>query len=199
MTGNALRQRLFGRVRPLAVAGVIALAGGAAAAYAAVALSQPDESGVFHGCYHRSSGSIRLLTDARPTCGRNEVAISWSEIGPAGPPGAAPLTVGIDAFGNRQAGTASVTVAHPTAGKYIVAFNDPSKLGSRGTIECATLASLSRGMSGAFNSEQFDAPPGEISTFPGFGASGVANQVVVNTYTSAGSPVDQAFWLALFC
>ena len=110
-----------------------------------------------------------------------------------------PLTVGVDSFGNHQAGTADVTVQHPATGKYIVTFNDPQSLSARGTIECATLATLSRGMSGAFNSQLFDAPSGQIGTFPGFTVPAVANQVVVNTYDDAGIPADQSFWLVLFC
>lgn len=111
----------------------------------------------------------------------------------------APLTVGVDSFGNRQAGTAEVTIEHPGPGKYIVTFTDLHLLSPRGTIECATLATLSRGMSGAFNSHVFSAPPGQIATFPGFTVPSVADQVVVNTYDSDGSPLDQGFWLALFC
>jgi hypothetical protein len=188
------------RARHLLIVGLLALPSvGAVAAYAATA-AQPDQGGVFRGCYQSSSGNVRLLTGARPQCGISEVAIEWSQTGPAGPPGPAPLTVGVDAFGNRQAGTADVSVSHPAAGKYVVTFNDPSKLSARGTIACATLATLSRGMTGAFNSQLFDAPPGEISTFPGFGAHfPLADQVVVNTYSGAGTPADQPFWLALFC
>jgi len=110
-----------------------------------------------------------------------------------------PLTVGVDSFGNQQAGTADVTIAHPSTGKYIVTFTDLHLLSARGTIECATVATLSRGMSGAFNSAQFNAPAGEIGTYPGFVDPAVADQVVVNTYDSAGLPVDQGFWLVLFC
>src|SRR5574337_802419 len=72
----------------------------------------------------------------------------------------APLTVGVDSFGNHQAGTDGVTIEHPSTGKYIVTFTDLRQLSARGTIECATVATLSRGMSGAFNSHLFDAPSG---------------------------------------
>ena len=111
----------------------------------------------------------------------------------------APLTVGVDSFGNRQAGTAEVTIEHPSTGKYIVTFADLHRLSARGTIECATVATLSRGMSGAFNSQVFNAPSGQIGTFPGFTVPAVADQVVVNTYDNQANPADQSFWLALFC
>jgi hypothetical protein len=111
----------------------------------------------------------------------------------------APLTVGVDSFGNHQAGTADVTIEHPSAGKFIVTFTDLDLLTARGTIECATVATLSRGMSGAFNSHVFNAPSGQIGTFPGFTVPAVANQVVVNTYDADGNPFDQSFWLVLFC
>ncbi len=110
-----------------------------------------------------------------------------------------PLTVGVDSFGNHQAGTAEVTIEHPSTGKYIVTFTDLHLLSARGTIECATVATLSRGMSGAFNSNLFNAPLGQIGTFPGFTVPAVADQVVVNTYDGAGNPFDQSFWLVLFC
>lgn len=110
-----------------------------------------------------------------------------------------PLTVGVDSFGNHQGGNADVTIDHPIVGKYIVTFNDLSALSPRGTIECATLATLSRGMSGAFNSALFDAPSGQIGTYPGFAVPSLADQVVVSTYDHDGVALDQSFWLALFC
>lgn len=111
----------------------------------------------------------------------------------------APLTVGVDSFGTHQAGTADVTIQHPAVGKYIITFTDLDVLSARGTIECATVATLSRGMSGAFNSHLFSAPSGQIGTFPGFADPAVADQVVVNTYDAAGNPLDQSFWLVLLC
>jgi opacity protein-like surface antigen len=184
----------FGRTRLLVAAGGLAAALcalGGVAAYAAV--SQPAQHGVFNGCYQRQSGLVRLLTNQRPRCGKHEVAIEWNQ-------GGSPLTVGVDSFGNHASGTADVSVAHPKTGKYVITFNDQSQLSARGTIDCAATATLSRGMSGAFNSDLFDAPPGEISTFPGFGANfPTADQVVVNTYDSAGNPHDQSFWLVLNC
>src|SRR5262249_37218785 len=110
-----------------------------------------------------------------------------------------PLTVGVDSFGNHQAGTADVTIEHPSTGKYIVTFADLHLLSARGTIECATVATLWRGISGAFISALYNAPSGQIGTFPAFTVAAVADQVVVNKYDSAGSPLDQSFWLVLFC
>src|SRR5262249_40618049 len=106
----------------------------------------------------------------------------------------------VDSFGNRQAGNAVVTIDHsPGTGKYIITFADPTLLSPRGTIECATIATLSKGMSGAFNSQVFNAPAGQIGTFPGFTNLTVADQVVVNTYDSVGNALDQSFWLVLLC
>lgn len=167
----------------------------------------PSSDGVIGGCYSNETGILRVVDrEAGARCRGGETALDWSDVGPPGPqgppgdPGESALTVGVDAFGNHVTGTADVTITHPHPGKYVVTFNDPSSLSPRGTIECATVATLSRGMSGAFNSDLFDAPPGEISTFPGFGANfPLVDQVVVNTYGSAGDPVDQPFWLVLFC
>jgi len=188
-TGRTLRRARLS----LAVGGLAAVLSvlGGVAAYAAA--SEPEQGAVYHGCFQRHTGSVRLLTIRRPRCRGNEVALSWSQ-------GGSPLSVGVDSFGNHASGTADVSVDHPKTGKYVVTFNDQSQLSDRGTIDCATTATLSRGMSGAFNSDSFDAPPGEISTFPGFGANFPdADQVVVNTYDSAGHPQDEAFWLVLDC
>jgi hypothetical protein len=130
------------------------------------------------------------------------------DTGPTGPPGptgspgatgAIPLTVAVDSFGNNPGGNAAVSISHPATGKYIVTFLDRSKLSSRGTIQCATIATLSRGMSGVYNSALMDAPPGEISTLPAGGPTMWPDQVVVSTYSSTGTPMDQSFWLVLFC
>lgn len=158
----------------------------------AVERAQPDADGTLTACYGAGAGQLRLRTDDHPECRTNEREVEWSATSPR-----APLTVGVDSFGNRAAGTADATVAHPATGKYVVTFGGP--LPARGTIECATLATLSRGMSGAFNASVFDAPPGEISTFPAFTDLASANQVVVSTYDSAGGAKDQSFWLVLHC
>ena len=50
--------------------------------------SIPDSGGVFHGCYARSGGQLRLIdtsTDAR--CSKNEIPIDWNQRGPHGDPG----------------------------------------------------------------------------------------------------------------
>src|SRR4051812_43672488 len=50
--------------------------------------SVPDPSGVIHGCYLKSLGSVRIIdTDTDQHCTRLEAAITWNQTGPAGVPG----------------------------------------------------------------------------------------------------------------
>jgi hypothetical protein len=48
----------------------------------------PDGGGVFHGCYDKHSGGLRLIDpSAGQHCKRDETAVSWNQTGPAGPQG----------------------------------------------------------------------------------------------------------------
>src|SRR4051794_34150982 len=42
---------------------------------------------VYHGCYNKKTGVLRMLTRVAPRCTRNEVGISWNQTGPQGLPG----------------------------------------------------------------------------------------------------------------
>ena len=57
---------------------LVLLAGGVAVA------SIPDGSGVFHGCYNKKSGQLRIIDSPSASCRHNEIAISWSQTGPPG-------------------------------------------------------------------------------------------------------------------
>lgn len=72
------------RVVPALGAIIVALVvvGGAAAA------SIPDGAGVFHACYNKFNGALRLISNTS-TCATNEVAVQWNQAGPTGPPGPA--------------------------------------------------------------------------------------------------------------
>jgi len=48
--------------------------------------SIPDSSGVFHACYKKHHGQLRLVESASD-CRPSEKATSWSQTGPPGPPG----------------------------------------------------------------------------------------------------------------
>jgi hypothetical protein len=79
------RPRWF--VMAAGVVGMFAVAGGMA--YATI----PDASGVIHGCYTKPStsgtpGALRVI-DTGQHCLATEVAISWSQTGPAGAVGPA--------------------------------------------------------------------------------------------------------------
>ena len=74
-------------VLALGVVGMFAVAGGMA--YATI----PDASGVIHGCYTKSTspgtpGALRVI-DTGQHCLASEIALSWSQQGPAGAAGAA--------------------------------------------------------------------------------------------------------------
>ena len=49
-------------------------------AYASI----PDSSGVFHACYKKVGGQLRLV-DSASQCNPSELATQWSQIGPSGP------------------------------------------------------------------------------------------------------------------
>jgi hypothetical protein len=55
--------------------------------------SIPDANGVLHGCYTKSTGTIRVIDDSVTTCKSGETSMSWNIAGPQGPQGA-PGTAG---------------------------------------------------------------------------------------------------------
>jgi hypothetical protein len=70
---------------PLLAVAALAVAGGVA--YATIR----DDDGIFHACVKRTNGMIRLIHPGNrgwiDDCKRNERAVSWNQIGPAGPTG----------------------------------------------------------------------------------------------------------------
>jgi hypothetical protein len=87
MVGTARRSRAVRVVAAAATAGVLAVAGfGVASALSPN--SVPDASGVYHGCYAKSGGALRLIdTGAGQSCNTNEVAVTWNKTGQKGPQG----------------------------------------------------------------------------------------------------------------
>ena len=72
-----------GRSFVLGLVGGVFLAGGVAA-FAAI----PDSGGVIHGCYQKNVGNLRVIdSDDGDKCRPSEIAIQWSQTGPAGPVG----------------------------------------------------------------------------------------------------------------
>jgi hypothetical protein len=71
----------FGR-RGIAVMVVLAALVAAGVAYGSI----PDSSGVIHGCYLKSGGSLRVI-DSASKCSSNETSLNWNQQGPAGPQG----------------------------------------------------------------------------------------------------------------
>jgi hypothetical protein len=66
----------------LAIAGALLVAGGIA--YATI----PDASGVSHGCYNKTQGSLRIIdSDKAQTCSNGEAPRDWNQTGPQRPAG----------------------------------------------------------------------------------------------------------------
>jgi hypothetical protein len=73
----------------IAIGSTVAVFGGGAVAWAAVAPSIPGPDGVIHSCYNASgnpAGSLRVI-DAAANCGKNEKALNFNQTGPQGPQG----------------------------------------------------------------------------------------------------------------
>jgi hypothetical protein len=63
---------------------VVTVAAGTGIAVASI----PSGSRVFHGCYAKSTGALRLIDpSAHQRCRRGELAVSWQQAGPSGPQG----------------------------------------------------------------------------------------------------------------
>src|SRR5512140_3773448 len=49
--------------------------------------SNPDASGVIHGCYNSINGTQRIIDTAVASCKIGETPIQWNQTGPQGPQG----------------------------------------------------------------------------------------------------------------
>jgi hypothetical protein len=66
------------------LAGGLAVVAGAGIGLASI----PSSTGVFHGCYVKASGALRLIDPAaHQHCKRGELAVSWNQAGQRGPKG----------------------------------------------------------------------------------------------------------------
>src|SRR5882672_5639517 len=93
----------------LAVA-VLAIAAGVA--YATV----PDSNGVINACYKTQNGQLRVIDSG--SCHPSETSLSWSQTGPAGPPGPAgddstkTVAGAVNPDGTSQLATDDFTMTH---------------------------------------------------------------------------------------
>lgn len=83
MPGTATGMRGRGLFVTLAAAVAAALVAGGVA-YATI----PDSSGVIHGCYQKSGGSLSVIDATVTTCAKSQTELDWNVQGPAGPQGA---------------------------------------------------------------------------------------------------------------
>jgi uncharacterized protein YjbI with pentapeptide repeats len=82
---RSIIRRVARRPLLLATASVAAALAMTTAAFAGMPMRIPDANGVIHGCYGKSSGSLRV-TDS--SCNKGEKALSWNRRGPKGDTGA---------------------------------------------------------------------------------------------------------------
>jgi len=68
-----------------AFTGIAAFAVACAIAHAAI----PEPSGVIHGCYVKTNGSLRVIDPSSAKCSPNEIPIAWNQAGQEGPAGPA--------------------------------------------------------------------------------------------------------------
>jgi hypothetical protein len=66
-------------------AAVVAFAAVGGIAYATI----PDSGAVIHGCYTKSTGTIRVIDSSVTNCKSGETSLNWNQTGPAGPLGPA--------------------------------------------------------------------------------------------------------------
>src|SRR4051812_23167452 len=69
------------------------------------AASIPDANGLFHACYQKSSGGMRIIDTAVDSCRNTETEVTWSQKGPAGQPGAPGQAGPSDAYVKDQKGS----------------------------------------------------------------------------------------------
>jgi hypothetical protein len=90
----------------LTLAGVAAVFVAAGIAHATI----PDANGVIHGCYTKSSGTIRVIDDGVTNCKSGETSLTWNVQGVPGPQGATGPTGPQGPAGNTNVITDAVTV-----------------------------------------------------------------------------------------
>lgn len=91
-------------------AGVVLLVGGIA--YATI----PDSGGVIHGCYTKSTGTLRVIDASVTNCSAKETSLDWSVQGPQGPEGpqGAPGPQGVQGPAGPQGATGPQGVPGPS-------------------------------------------------------------------------------------
>ena len=67
---------------------IVVAAAAAALAVASIGFAAiPDGSGVIHGCYMRSGGTLRVIDATNTTCKASETSLDWNQQGQPGAPG----------------------------------------------------------------------------------------------------------------
>jgi hypothetical protein len=107
-------KRLLIRPGVALMAGFTALLVAGGIAYATI----PDSSGVIHGCYSKSGGSLRVIDASVTNCKSTETALGWNQSGAPGPPG----PPGVTAAWSDYSYARDASDAYPTAGGEIAHF-----------------------------------------------------------------------------
>jgi hypothetical protein len=113
--GVSLHMKGRGRHWVAISAGLLAIAL-SGIAYATI----PDSNGVIHGCYQKTTGSLRVIdTDVGQSCTPSEKTLSWNKEGPpgpSGPPGSALAYAYVAQDGSMFNSKNVTAVTHPSTG-----------------------------------------------------------------------------------
>jgi hypothetical protein len=143
----------------------------------------PDANGVFHACYLKSGGTMRVIDNSVTTCRSTETAIAWNATGPQGPAGPAGST--------GPAGPAGQTGATGPAG--------PGLDLAKAYVRKSANVTVGAGSQGAANST---CDPGDVAIAGEYGVNGVNFLVyfagILTDPAKIGSTTDVASFYEFF-
>jgi Collagen triple helix repeat (20 copies) len=197
----------------LATVVTVAVASGIAAAQI------PDPSGVIHGCYAKSGGTLRVVDNSVTTCKSTETSLNWNQTGPAGPTGPQGLQ-GPQGPVGPQGPEGPVGPAGPQGPQGepgTPATSDWVIMHADGTIQASSGVDSTPGLTGKFSGQTGSYQV--LFTQDIYNCAAIATarletaqfatvamvyrtshtQVGVLTFKYDGTPVDSAFELAVFC
>lgn len=110
---------------------LFALAGGIA--YASI----PDSSGVIHGCYNKSSGTLNVIDSSlTKSCPSGYLPLNWSQSGPTGPRGPSDAYLASDPGESIGFDTTILSTTLPAGSYTLIAKTGVYNLGFADIIDC---------------------------------------------------------------
>ena len=195
-----MKRTLASRRSRLAIAGAAALVALAAATVASATI--PDGSGVIHGCYGRSGGTLRVIDNSVVNCRQTETSLTWNQSGPkgatgpqgpagsTGPAGTAVAYGYVDHTGTTVSSAFNLSASNLTpAGASSYCFHDLPFTPHNIQV---TLSPIDRDSSIVFP---------DTTAYAGLGAGGAftgcpsGTQAFVNTYTPGGQLAQNGFFV----